>query len=84
MVATDPSGYSSVLAVSSGSPVAAANTADRVLVEPPRDGVDEVASLPDEARALLGLAIPAAGLQPPGVDVVADLQRPAPGPEARP
>ena len=27
MVATDPSGYSSVLAVSSGSPVAAANTA---------------------------------------------------------
>ena len=54
---------------------------DRVLVEPPRDGVDEVASLPHQARALLGVGIPAPRIQPPGVDVVADLQRPAPAPE---
>ena len=39
-----------------------------------------MASFPDQARALLGVAVPAARLQPPGVDVVADLHRPAAGP----
>ena len=36
---------------------------------------------PTSARALLGLGVPAARLQSPGVDVVADLHRPARGPE---
>ena len=83
-MATDPSGYSSVLAVSSGSPVAAANTATGSWSSHHEIGVDEVASLPHEARALLGLAVPAARLQPPGVDVVADLHRPAAGAEGGP